>query len=117
MSPAKQPVTDNSSSDTDSITVENQGFTRKDILVCATHGKIYAIHKRTGARIWRSDFPTGGNGQVVSLFITDYDTIIAGARGRTACLQLMTGKPIWLNKMPVSHQLLFTNNERLTCVI
>jgi outer membrane protein assembly factor BamB len=91
-----------SKQDTDSIAIGNGPFNSNDILVCATHGKIYAIHKRTGARLWRADFPTGGQGGVVSLFITDDGKVIAGARGRTACLELMTGKPIWLNKMPVS---------------
>lgn len=96
-------TTPDDASDTGSIEFQQNGFNRNDILVCATHGKIYAIHKRTGARIWRTDFPTGGQGGVVSLFVTDYNTVIAGARGRTACLDLMTGNPVWVNKMPVCY--------------
>ncbi|KAI7898102.1 uncharacterized protein BX663DRAFT_565027 [Cokeromyces recurvatus] len=75
-------------------------FDRNDILICATHGKIYAIHKRDGSRLWRAKFPTGGLGGIVSLFVTDTDRLIVGSRGRTASMDLMTGKTLWVNKMP-----------------
>ncbi|KAI7852584.1 quinon protein alcohol dehydrogenase-like superfamily [Circinella umbellata] len=82
-------------------------LTRNDILVCATHGKIYAVHKGTGARIWRSDFPKGSSslfavgsmGGIVSIFITDQDDLIIASSGKTACLDLYTGAEKWVNKM------------------
>ena len=86
-------------------------FTRNDILVCATHGKIYAVHKRNGARIWRSDFPKGSTslfsvgsmGGIVSIFITDQDDLIIASSGKTACLDLYTGAEKWVNKMKVKN--------------
>lgn len=30
---------------------------RNDLLVVSTHGHIYCLHKKTGSRLWRSDFP------------------------------------------------------------
>ncbi|CEJ04299.1 hypothetical protein RMCBS344292_18264 [Rhizopus microsporus] len=79
---------------------ESVQFQRDDILICATHGKIYAIHKRNGIRLWSSKFPTGASGGIVALFVTDYDKLIAGANGKTACLDLMSGETLWVNKMP-----------------
>jgi outer membrane protein assembly factor BamB len=77
-------------------------FTRNSILICSTHGNIYAIHKSNGKRIWSKKFPSGAMGGVVSLFVTDDDKLIAGAKGKTACMNLMTGETLWINKMPAS---------------
>ncbi|KAI8086708.1 uncharacterized protein BX664DRAFT_265808 [Halteromyces radiatus] len=88
--------------DSDSISLENNytgKFTRNQVLLCSTHGKIYAINKKDGSRFWRQDFPTGAMGGIVSLFITDQDTVIIGGNGKTACLDLFTGEPRWVNKM------------------
>ncbi|KAI8138031.1 hypothetical protein BJV82DRAFT_324557 [Fennellomyces sp. T-0311] len=77
-----------------------------DVLVISFSGKIYAVQKKDGTRIWRVEAPTGSNvselvsSEIVSLFITDDDQLIVGSGGRTACLDLFTGVTKWLNKMP-----------------
>lgn len=98
---SKEKCEDDNNSDTGSILMGDSDFNHNDILICATHGKIYAIHKLNGARLWRSGFPGGSFGGVVSLFVTDTDKLIVGSRGRTACLKILTGEQLWLNKMPV----------------
>ncbi|ORY97893.1 quinon protein alcohol dehydrogenase-like superfamily [Syncephalastrum racemosum] len=86
--------------DSDSaVSCSNRSFNRNEVLLCATHGKIYAIHKEDGARLWRAKFPTGAMGGIVSLFVTDYDRLIVGGNGKTACMDLFTGETIWVNKM------------------
>lgn len=92
-------------SDTETILMGDSNFNPNDILICATHGKIYAIHKRNGARLWRANFPTGAWGGIVSLFVSDTDKLLVGSRGRTACLKLTTGETLWVNKMPVKKHL------------
>ncbi|KAG0170472.1 hypothetical protein DFQ28_001731 [Apophysomyces sp. BC1034] len=88
-------------SDTCSIKTANDvEFTRNGILLCATHGKIYGIHKKDGARLWRTKFPTGAMGGIVSIFITDTDKVLVGGNGKTACVSLQTGETLWVNKMP-----------------
>ncbi|CAO3587341.1 unnamed protein product [Absidia cylindrospora] len=90
------------SMDKDEESLESQEirpFTRNQVLLCATHGKLYAISKKDGSRYWRQDFPTGAFGGIVSLFITDNDTAVVGANGKTACLDLFTGEAKWVNKM------------------
>ncbi|KAI9268276.1 hypothetical protein BDA99DRAFT_603759 [Phascolomyces articulosus] len=85
----------------------NAPVSRHEIIVCATHGKIYALHKHSGARIWRADFPKGSTslfavgsmGGIVSIFITDQDDLIIASSGKTACLDLYTGDVKWVNKM------------------
>lgn len=84
------------------VLMEGQNFNRNDILICATNGKLYAIHKRDGSRLWRAKYPTGAYGGIVSLFVTDTDKLLAGAQGKTACINMMTGEALWVNKMPVS---------------
>ncbi|KAI8375093.1 quinon protein alcohol dehydrogenase-like superfamily [Choanephora cucurbitarum] len=74
-------------------------YKRNDILICATNGKIYAVHKKDGSRIWGCSFPERAYGNTVSVFVTDYDDVIIGAVGKIACLDLMTGEKKWLNKM------------------
>ncbi|KAI9268274.1 quinon protein alcohol dehydrogenase-like superfamily [Phascolomyces articulosus] len=107
-----EKVSFDNDSDSESVSVHSTpSFTRNDILLCATHGKIYAIHKTNGARLWRASyptgavggslqlFPTGAMGGVVSIFITDQDRVIVGANGKTACMDLLTGAEKWVNKM------------------
>ncbi|KAI8333550.1 quinon protein alcohol dehydrogenase-like superfamily [Chlamydoabsidia padenii] len=96
----KQPLdtTDNASMDSSSLQ-DVRPFTRNQVLLCSTHGKIYAIHKKDGGRCWRQDFPTGALGGIVSIFVTDDDTVIVGGNGKTASLDLFTGTPNWVNKM------------------
>ncbi|RCI05685.1 hypothetical protein CU098_013285 [Rhizopus stolonifer] len=92
---------DDAGSDSGSIVqMEGTNFNRNDILICATNGKIYALHKRDGSRLWRAKFPTSAYGNIVSVFVTDYDDVIVGAVGKTACMKLMTGETKWINKMP-----------------
>ncbi|KAI9311970.1 hypothetical protein BX666DRAFT_881786 [Dichotomocladium elegans] len=82
-----------------SPSIPSQSFERHDILVVATHRNIYAVHKRNGSRLWRSKFPAGMTGGVISLFITDQDKLVAAGNGKTAALDLFTGDMLWLNKM------------------
>lgn len=77
-----------------------KAFTRNDVLICGSHGNIYAIHKTDGSRLWQTTFKAMGG--IISLFVTDNDKLIAGAYGKTACLDLMTGALVWVNNMPVS---------------
>lgn len=84
------------------VKITDKPFSRNDILVCATHGYIYAIHKSNGSVLWEAKFPSSAHGGVVSLFVTDADKLIVGARGRTACMDLLNGSTVWLNTMPVS---------------
>lgn len=91
---------DGSQHESGSVFLTDKEFSRNSILVCATHGNIYAIHKSDGSRLWRAKFPAMGG--VISLFVTDDDKLIAGANGKTACLNLLTGETIWMNRMPVS---------------
>ena len=110
-SKAEKAALDNDSDDgtsTKSVAAPSS-FTRNDILLCSTGGKIYAIHKHTGARLWRTEFPTGSKsrfsigsaGGIVSLFITDQDRVIIAATGKAAALDLLTGEVLWVNKMKV----------------
>ncbi|KAI9255290.1 hypothetical protein BY458DRAFT_480565 [Sporodiniella umbellata] len=80
--------------------IYNSNYQRDDILLCATNGKIYALHKKTGSKLWGTGFPTGAMGGVISIFVTDYDKVIAGANGKTSGLNLLTGETLWVNKMP-----------------
>jgi outer membrane protein assembly factor BamB len=96
----KQSFTDES--DNVSIRLTDQPYSRDDILICATHGHIYAVHKTTGSDIWDTKFPTGVMGNVISIFITDTDKLIVGGFGKTACMNLLNGQTIWINNMSVS---------------
>ena len=100
----------NSNTTPDSKTLS---YTRNGILICATNGKIYALEKYTGVRIWRAEFPTGSKsifstgsmGGVISIFISDQNRVIVGSMGKAGCLDLFTGKEIWVNKMKVNVQI------------
>ncbi|KAI9311933.1 hypothetical protein BX666DRAFT_876955 [Dichotomocladium elegans] len=71
-----------------------------DILVCATSRKVYAIHKTTGERIWRSDFVSAmSSTKIISLFVTDLNTLLVAGDGETACFDLFTGKRNWSNTL------------------
>ena len=85
----------------ESLVVTEKPFLRQDILICSTHGNIYAIHKSDGSRLWKAKFPTGSLGGVVSLFITENDKLIVGANRKTCCMDLLNGKVAWVNKMLV----------------
>jgi outer membrane protein assembly factor BamB len=91
--------------DNDNTSLESQElrpFSRNQVIICATHGKLYAVHKKDGSRLWRQSFPTAVFGGVVSIFVTDDDTVLVGVSGKTACLNLFTGVFKWVNTMKVS---------------
>lgn len=93
---------------TDSQNVEyskdvNSTLNRNDILVCSTHGNIYAVRKSNFSRLWKVKSPSGATGGVTSLLVTENDMLIIGANGRTSRLNLFTGKTEWSNKMLVRH--------------
>ncbi|KAI9244330.1 quinon protein alcohol dehydrogenase-like superfamily [Helicostylum pulchrum] len=73
-------------------------FSRTDLLICASNGSIYAIHKQDGTKLWKAKI--GSSAAVISLFVTDSDKLVAGGFGKTHCIDLMTGNIIWTNKMP-----------------
>lgn len=76
-------------------------FSRTDILICASNGCIYAIHKQDGTKLWKTKIDRSA--AVISIFVTDSDKVVAGGFGKTHCIDLMTGNIIWTNKMPVSY--------------
>ncbi|KAJ2955509.1 hypothetical protein NQZ79_g8502 [Umbelopsis isabellina] len=93
---------------------------RNDLLVVSSHGHIYCLHKKSGFRLWRNDFPAGRTGGLVSLFITDTDQLLASAFGKTCCLDLFTGAHRWTNNMDgmgyheISLMATPTNNHSIT---
>ncbi|KAL7324763.1 hypothetical protein PS15p_209908 [Mucor circinelloides] len=96
----KRDEDEDAGSDSGSAVLAAQHFRRNDIIICATGGKLYAIHKKDGSRLWRSEFPSGAYGGTVSVFVTDTDKLVAGTEGKTACMDLMTGEELWVNEMP-----------------
>ncbi|KAI8990989.1 hypothetical protein BDF20DRAFT_903893 [Mycotypha africana] len=76
------------------ITTSSQPFRKKsdfsstDVLICATHGKIYALHKLNAF------------GGAISLFIEEQNKLFAGAGGKIACLNVLTGDTMWVNRIP-----------------
>lgn len=98
--------------DIDSIVIEDVQFNSNDILICATNGKIYAIHKRDGSRLWSASFP-GSMGNNIAVFVTDEDTLMVAARGKVICLELMTGKTVWANKITV----IKNNCMAISCIL
>ena len=106
---------------------------RHDLLVVSTHGHIYCLHKKTGSRLWRQDFPgktlsptlsgtlyqpsssteltldflftvAKFTGGLISLFINDADQLIVAAQGKTCAMDLFTGTHRWTNDMEVSEK-------------
>ncbi|KAI8875873.1 hypothetical protein K501DRAFT_299148 [Backusella circina FSU 941] len=79
--------------------IDGDQFDLDNILICATNGKIYSIHKKNGKCLWRKNFSGAFSSGIISLFVTDCDKIIAGANGKTLCIDMMTGNTVWVNKM------------------
>ena len=73
----------------------------KDIIVCARRDKVYAVHKKDGRRLWRIKSPIGSSGGIISIFVTEDFKVLLGANGKAACIELMTGKQVWTQKMKV----------------
>ncbi|KAI8145064.1 hypothetical protein BJV82DRAFT_604756 [Fennellomyces sp. T-0311] len=71
----------------------------KDIIICARGKKIYAMHKNDGRRLWRIKSPIGSSGGIISIFVTEDYKVLLGANGKAACIELMTGKQVWIQKM------------------
>lgn len=90
--------------DGDSIVINLDGieFTRNDVLICAKHGKLYCIHKKDGTRLWRNKLPTGKFSEIASIFVTDFDTVLAGTNGKIASYNLHTGQKLWTNNLKVA---------------
>ncbi|KAI8049380.1 PQQ-like domain-containing protein [Thamnidium elegans] len=84
--------------DIESIILTTQEFSRQDLLICATHGAVYGIHKKDGTKLWKTKIQASAS--VISVFVTDNDKLIVGAFGKTYCLSMMTGEVVWKNKMP-----------------
>ncbi|KAI8980346.1 hypothetical protein BDB01DRAFT_797474 [Pilobolus umbonatus] len=72
---------------------------KENILVCASHGRVFALHKGNGSFLWNTKIPSQTMGSLVSVFVTDSNTVIAGSRGATVCLDLFTGEVKWRNDM------------------
>ncbi|KAI9469299.1 hypothetical protein BDB00DRAFT_265170 [Zychaea mexicana] len=70
-----------------------------DIIVCARGEKIYAVHKEDGCRLWRIKSPIGSSGGIISIYVTEDYKVLLGAKGKTACIELRTGKHVWTQKM------------------
>ncbi|KAI8387965.1 uncharacterized protein BYT42DRAFT_543351 [Radiomyces spectabilis] len=75
-------------------------FHRSEVLVCATHGSVYAVRKEDGSRLWSAKIRSTLVATVLSLFITDTDKLLVSGNGTTFCLDLFTGATLWKNNMP-----------------
>ena len=73
-------------------------------MICVTHGKVYAVHKGTGEKLWRALFPVSLFGAPLSsVFVTDRDSVLMAANGTVTCLYLFTGLTKWTHKMKVGN--------------
>ncbi|KAI8974046.1 hypothetical protein BDB01DRAFT_854005 [Pilobolus umbonatus] len=70
---------------------------KASILVCSSQGTIFALNKTDGSFIWSIKFPARCVANIVSLLVTDSDTVIAGTTGATVCMDLFTGAIKWRN--------------------
>ncbi|KAI8988856.1 quinon protein alcohol dehydrogenase-like superfamily [Pilobolus umbonatus] len=70
-----------------------------NILLCSSHGTVYAVNKANGAPIWSTRFPLSALDSVISLFVTDSDKVIAASKGMTVCMELYSGSILWKNCM------------------
>lgn len=81
--------------------ISSTPITRDNVLVCATHGHIFALHKSNGGLFWKTKF-LSAQGGVISLYFTDNDELLVGTKGKTASLDFLTGTTLEMKKIPVS---------------
>ncbi|KAI8387966.1 uncharacterized protein BYT42DRAFT_215850 [Radiomyces spectabilis] len=94
----KEAFGDDSDSESQ-VHLDSSDFKRSDVLLCGTHGNVYAIRKEDGHRLWRAKIRNSAVASVIALFVTDTDKVLAAGGGRTVCLDLYTGTALWVNKM------------------
>src|SRR5262245_29269351 len=71
--------------------------TPEDLLFVGTHGWVAALHKFSGAELWRTSLPgTGWN--VVSLLHED-GVLFAASGGQVFALNPLTGEIAWKNEL------------------
>ncbi|KAI9268273.1 hypothetical protein BDA99DRAFT_558437 [Phascolomyces articulosus] len=74
----------------------NPLITRNGILICATYGRIYAIHKKSGENLWMAEYPTNTfYGSTASVFITDQDSVLVATNSKASCLDLFNSTIKW----------------------
>ncbi|RUS27863.1 hypothetical protein BC938DRAFT_482632 [Jimgerdemannia flammicorona] len=74
------------------------------LLVCATHSKVYAVDKRDGARVWRNEI--SGLRSVLSVFVS-HDLVFVAGTGKLVALDIVNGVEKWRNELPVCKTLPF----------
>ncbi|ORY91077.1 hypothetical protein BCR43DRAFT_527710 [Syncephalastrum racemosum] len=80
----------------------------RGLILCATRGRIYAVKKQDGSKLWEKKFPKEkswciGGSSLITLFITDDNKyVLAGKNAKVACLDMSTGETRWVKKLPKS---------------
>ena len=76
-----------------------------DLLFLGTHGKVAALHKRSGQEIWRLDLDGAAWG-LPTLLVED-GVLYAGAHGHLYAIDPIRGKLLWCNGLKgMSHKLI-----------
>lgn len=77
----------------------------QEILICATHGNVYALRKRDGTLLWKVESPTGtAMSGILSIFVVpESNQILVAGGGKVACLDMTRGNTLWMNKMDVCY--------------
>lgn len=65
----------------------------QDLLFVSFYGKVFALHRLTGAQVWRWSAPKGSGGPV--MLLPDGDCLFACCNGYTWALDPATGAERW----------------------
>jgi len=69
-----------------------------DLVLVATKNHVVALHKDTGEMLWKTKLTGGWGGEFVTL-LADDQLVFAHARGVVHCLELATGRLLWVNEL------------------
>ncbi|MBI5865742.1 MAG: PQQ-binding-like beta-propeller repeat protein [Planctomycetes bacterium] len=69
-----------------------------DVLYTGTGRHVVALHRETGAELWRTKLPSGTS-TVVSLLLKGRQLFV-GHSGRVYCLDADSGRVLWENGLP-----------------
>ncbi|KAI7885062.1 hypothetical protein K492DRAFT_191356 [Lichtheimia hyalospora FSU 10163] len=97
----KEKCIDRSNSSSSNFFGSASSLSPQEILICATHGNVYALQKRDGTPLWKVESPTGtAMSGILSIFVVPESrhVLVAGG-GKTACLDMTRGHTVWMNKM------------------
>jgi len=90
-----------------------------NLLICATRGKVYAVHKKDGTSIWKSHVQGLGIAPL-SIFTID-DLVLVAGFGKVVALDILTGEERWRNELagmgysPVTTVSLSPSNVLIAC--